>query len=1574
MPTFSSSLISNKIKKLISLKPFLLTPSEIAEAGDDINLVGIDPLAGLVSGENKSFSPKLLNWVEPYLIKGIQYTLFYTEVNHGLSVGNRVFIINGNYDSDLLIKADKYKKGRDGYKVLFVDKCQVVLDIEFNGNLPYTSQSPDDFINLYYVRNESDFKHANRHITTKGNTFDYKFNYYKNNLIYADQDYTGFPGWGENAGLTGSPGFYVRNGTYSWTNITSEFITGSFSYALEPGTSASKVKVNNASFTFSIGPGVVEFEENSIYKFDMAPEPDAIAGTYSTWVTDVLYEKPFITKGNFRGGNFKGTWNTGLFGRSDKKIIWEGNTSIFNSGTILNALWSQGKIDSKFTLPESYISEFDEYGLPNQKSTGPNNNGKGYNFIVDSDIINSTIINGSIINSVIGQTTTYSVVENYYTGGNLDFNNDIVKATFENCQFNGGYVSNAEIKNGRAINTYFDNIKSVNSNYKNSVLKNSNYLSDEIIKILDYDEFNYAEVSTITSASHKIYKFYISENDYERLKIRDRFYIKGLNFNTTLASPLTIFDNRFRISTWTDYVDGFSENNLIPWAPTFSFYKRGIDVAAFLSTPKDNSYRYNTILSGTTSYSTSIIDSNSKIGYSIDIVLSLYDKDGISVSGLNFNRDVNQSFTYSLTMSSHLGNIIDVTKAYILDSDFESGLIENTNWLAGYHINYNNDVNITTDSSIGKYYNIDLITSSSTLIATTTYDTNHQETGEDCLQVGNIVYLNAVDYDTIGQITSITISIAGSGYTTTTTATVSGGYGSGATFDITSDTNGEILTLLLTASGSGALYTPGYTASSESLIGGSGSLATVDYTVDGSGFVISATISNGGSDYIVGNTFSLGSGDAIVEVTEVTVASILEANINNVGLGYQIGDILNIQGGNLDSFIIVTGVTGSLTRLPDTYKITQNLGNQLYLEEVVATGSSVLSNLLDGGLYYSKDTQNRYGYIYKAKIRKSKIKNGVFKRSYITESIIENEDFDTTDKDLTNLSKVKSLLIYESIFNNSSNILSKALYMNSFFINGSDNYNNGIVSNSIWNGMTFSNGVFRQGRWIYGNFLNGTFYNSKTFNKTATINNLYYDVENIRNYLKDGITSDIVYNDRYSWQNGTFSNGEFFKSDWESGYFKNGNFYFSNFYNGKIENGIIGDDALSFDKTNILGGSISYATVENANLFAEDVSYYGLSGSSLDWYNGVFENGVFGCDLDYINEFRATWHNGVFNGGQFKTNAKWKDGIFNGGKFISGYGWTFSDTYTNLSTDVSEYAWEKGTFNGGEFGTSDTATNSVWYIGEFNGGVFKGRLWNDGLFTGGEFRGSATYSAVGGLSNSNASNFVDSFSQSFYGLWRSGIVTTIVDKFNTEEKLFSKLESTKSLVIKKPMSYIKNSLWLSGTFSHKRATMENCVWLDGAFERGYFNSSSFNPFVLRPGDSSKSFNINDDTCYWENGELKQSEFNYSNWSQGKFIIGTANGMIFKDGVAEYMNAFNVFWENGLWRNGNWHGSYFNYSGSITDDYTLAILNRGLSWSSTDECHIWNIFEDTTDNLALIESASASTITEYVLPSERGRGL
>lgn len=1563
-----SSIKGNKlvdrtyIKKPILIKTEDLNQINVVETNKTpiIEQQISDPLGGLIVNEGKPFSSRIVNWVEPYEISGINKTLFYTEVNTGLKVGDRVFIINGNYDSDTLIKADKYKKGRDGYKVIFVDKCRIVLDIDYTGSLPYNNEEDDNFINIYYIRSLSDFTHANRHITTRGGNFDYKFNPYQNNIIYSDQDYGIIQGWGETLGLTGSPGFYIKNGTSSWTNITSAFVTGSFSTALSPTYSNNnRIKIHNGTFTYSIGYSTVEFKDGFVYKWDMAPENDAISGTYSLWKADPTYNIPIISKGNFRDGNFTGKWNTGLYGRQDKEIKWTGEGT-WRAGTILNTIWESGLFDSKYSLPESYVTEFDSNGIPFQKSNGYDNNGRSYNFIIDSELTSSTINNANVIGGVVGSTSTYSLVESHILSNTINYDNIVNKAYFENCKFIGGYINNSEIKNSRVVNTKIENSKSINTNYKLSVIKDSSYNSDDSIKILDYDEFNISE-DIVNTASHKVYKFYISRLDYEKLKIRDRFYIKGLKFLDNNKYPINFFDKRFRLSTWTEYDDNYNTS-------TDTFEKRGIVVGVFLSTPGENEWKFNSIYDGV-DYYTAAIEQNSKKNYSVDIIVSIYDKTSNLVNGLDFNTDQTVSGTSSPTMSNTLGNIIDVSSAYILNSDFESGIFETSNWNSGYHINYNNDVNITENTTEGGYYN--LLVSTSSITATTLYDINNIEVGEECLQPGTVVFLNSVDYDTTGKVDSIIISASGTSYSTATGLTVSGGSGADFTLNITTDTIGTVLSITLSNPGTGIYYTASSTYTSESTIGGLGIGATVDFTTDGGGFVISASISNGGVGYIIGNTFSFGIGDAIAQVVNITNGEVLSATISNGGIGYQIGDILTIQSGDFNATINVLSTTGSITRLPDTYIIASgSIAPNLILEEV---GTSVIPTLLSGGISYTRDAKNRWGYIHKAKIDRSNIKSGLFRRAYIKNSIIEDNDYDVTDKDFVDLSKIKNMLISDTLFTDNSNVLSKAIYMNSSIVNGSDLFKNGIVYNSIWVGSTFSNGTFKESRWESGTLQSGTFYNSRTFDATPSINHPYYYNENTKSYYKNGITSATISNNRYSWQSGQFNGGEFYKSDWESGIFNGGEFYYSRFYGGTISGGFIGNNKTPIESTLVYNGFIKNTTVNGAQFYAKDTSLYSDVNQNIDWLYGVFNSGIFGTDMSQTASNTATWSNGIFNGGQFVSNAKWKSGTFNGGKFLTAYGWTLSG-----SSLIDDYGWESGKFNGGEFGNANTGTNSTWYSGEFNGGVFKGRWWNNGIFTSGEFQGSSTYSAVGGynvdaMTTSNAYNFVESYTQSYYGLWNTGYFTNIKDKFIKDEKIYTIKERALSRIGLKSATF-KNALWISGTFSHSSGEFNNSVWLDGGFEAGAFKSSSFNPWVKRLGATAKSFNTNDDlstgsgSCVWYSGRFEDSDFYISQWNNGVWISGTAFGMIWKDGITNYMNAYNIFWENGTWRNGNWQGSYFDFDGNVDEEFNKQILFRGMSWSGTSSCHTWNIFKGENGiNDTVVDNVDAAT-TSSIIPT------
>lgn len=119
--------------------------SEISKGRKSI--VSVDVNKVVYRKTKKTFSVKFINYIEPYEIGGVRLTAFYTEVDSNLEEGDRVFIVGGNYDSDLIIKNDKFNKKSDGYIVQFVDRTKIVLDIEWIDVNPW-NQEPVDSLNF----------------------------------------------------------------------------------------------------------------------------------------------------------------------------------------------------------------------------------------------------------------------------------------------------------------------------------------------------------------------------------------------------------------------------------------------------------------------------------------------------------------------------------------------------------------------------------------------------------------------------------------------------------------------------------------------------------------------------------------------------------------------------------------------------------------------------------------------------------------------------------------------------------------------------------------------------------------------------------------------------------------------------------------------------------------------------------------------------------------------------------------------------------------------------------------------------------------------------------------------------------------------------------------------------------------------------------------------------------------------------------------------------------------------------------------------------------------------------------
>jgi len=208
-------------------------------------------------------------------------------------------------------------------------------------------------------------------------------------------------------------------------------------------------------------------------------------------------------------------------------------------------------------------------------------------------------------------------------------------------------------------------------------------------------------------------------------------------------------------------------------------------------------------------------------------------------------------------------------------------------------------------------------------------------------------------------------------------------------------------------------------------------------------------------------------------ITPITSSSILEITTNS---GFSSGNFESttdsLKKGNIVYLnnVYYEDNTGNMTKLGDTYKINNDDFKITGILSIKEIKTNIISTLLDtSGTFSSPDTNIRYGYVHSTKIDSSKIKSGIFRRSYITNSLIENDDFITTRALPMNSDSIKSLVVSDSLFKDTGNILSKSTYLHSSFNNGSDEFKNGVVFRSIWKGLTFSNGIFRESTWFKWN-------------------------------------------------------------------------------------------------------------------------------------------------------------------------------------------------------------------------------------------------------------------------------------------------------------------------------------------------------------------------------------------------------------------------------------------------------------------------------------------------------------------------
>jgi hypothetical protein len=1444
------------------------------------------------TSSNKFFASKLLNYVESVNISGFPKTVFYSELATNFNIGDRVYILNGFYDSADFISKDKYTEYTDGYRVLGVDGCRIILDLDYTGQLPYTDFNLEDLIFVHHITTQAQFDYVNSiRIGISQSGFDGVYSaflgsgsgggalsIYGRNIIFVSKSFlrsTDVLNPSGGISLT-EPGFYAKVTNGDWISVSNGFGKGSFfdgNSSTNPNNSflAEKIVIIGEDFVYDDYPSngqTTTFRERQVYKFDRT-KLNPTSGINGLWVFDKEYKQPVISKLNFRYGNFKGTHNDGVFGSYDKVPKW--NSATWNSGFFVNSTWNSGAMDTKSTNEKSYSAKLSvSSGITKaiQNVDFSNNRGFGFNYVIDSEIKESVINKGNFENSNIGLTLSLNIIDNYYNGSmTYSVSSNFVNYNF--CDIYTTYVSNGLVSDSIIENSQIFKSKSVNNQIVDSVVESTQYNSDGGIGIIgadiwgyDYDPGNVADFNTIRGTL----KLYISDKDFLRLekgdsfyleKINKDYYVNSLSTNEKIQLPI---ETRYILDYYTDYElyesDGILSKVSVSLKPKTNNY--------------DKYYVSSQIVSTQTLYeepnTVSTVNSGGGETSTYWTLIENYRRDWIperSYTSGDFVIHIGGLYSYSgLTDSNNEPQNPPPTEDW--------GWYTQSTPLQWSSLTINSPGEyVFAKTSTGETYSLFLCN-------TSTSDT---------------VNIGLVAADSI-KMSTLTVDVLTKSQTVDSNSRLR--YSS---IDIESDSFGwyfdpnrvKTYTSDVITKNSGISKIP-INQIDRSFV--NTYLKPSDFR---SGVFKSSTWLSGHNVNYYGNIIKKNSEKLQISYESPSRLRVTLKNFPHnyyqtiKGFDIKKGDSVWLNG------VSYTG-TSSEVSLSGRYTVVQEPNRVLnsdYLD-IVITPKFITASFSSASLTYSVfgAEGNTYTSLSKFSIEDSIINYGFFKRTQMKNTIISNDQFDNNDSTF-NLSNVNLLRLINILFKSNNITLNDGIFYRSHIIES--NFNLGIVHNSVWNGATFSNGIFSAGSWQSGNFISGKFIDSK-----------------------DKIPSTDYHNDKITykgWLGGTFQTGEFVNSVWLDGTFNNGKFYKSDFYGGVWNNGILGSKNIGlFDTTfgyyaKLDGVGVSqsiwnYGVVENAIMGGDGIVY---------WYDGKFNSGEFTSN-GATSENESIWYNGEFNGSKITKLARWKNGVFNSGKFWSYYGW--ENVGPTLSSDnPSDYSWENGKFNSGEFGYKGLTSNSVWFNGQFYGGDFLGRFWKNGYFLSGNFFGSGLKSGINSVSSSlDEYNFADSFTSSYYGIWNNGFVVQNIKEVSGQEGLLVNQKRAVQIGSSPDnRTTFNNILWLGGTFSHNNAVINDSLWLSGSFVRGEFNGGVFNPYVDRDFTGSFSNSSFGTTSYWNNGDFLTGSFWSADWRRGTFKNGYMSGARWYDGTFEYGTAENVYWLNGTWRNGNWNGSPYDYT-------------------------------------------------------------
>lgn len=1444
----------------------------------------------------KLYSSELLNYVEPELVGGFFKTAFYSKVNTNFNVGDRVFIINGNYESGNLITTDKYKKGRDGYKVISIDRCRIVLDIDFTGILPYNQFDIDTLIKVHYISTQREFDYINRVLIepSYATSADYKIEIGHTSLIYAAGPFTGGSTDGSIVwtGITSS-GFWLRVSGV-WTDVTTEILNNTLYFSgptpFFSNTVNGKLMILGDSFEHN---GKL-YQEKVIYEY-----------VNGEWVVDESYQPAIISKLNFRDGNFKGVWNDGIYGTYDKKINWDGTQSTWNSGVLLYSYWNGGQMQSKSSPTEqSYYSDIDQFGLPVQTTDFSNNRGFGYNFALDSIILGGSISNGNFINVNVGSASSIYSALDIHLGLSQSFAVTLMGGSYKYCDIDFTDITSSSIVNSRVVNNKVSNSKITNSQVSESAFVSSQYKSDSAIKILAYNKEYYKNPGLTSSIatpsdSKTVHKFYISDNDYFKLKAMESFYLKGIKVNKSsvqVNSVMNYFDRRFIFDHFMDNED-----------PTISS-----DVSILCQTrTKDENYWISSIVTTSPGLETTTYSVNSIALPSIDII-----------------------FTRLQNTDDYT---IDITDGYIMDSDFYSGIFENSTWESGNHFNIRDYLiqrisgNYLDMSLSGTFPNFQLeIQLANT--ASVTFD---------IVKPNEIIYLDAIDYDlgyqnfnVSGRYKVVSITplrrILVSEYLVGTESSRLNAVGMAI--------GGTFSTLNLT---------PNYNAISK---------------LDINKSIIKAGVFSGNyfrNSNIASDTMDLNDSNLIKSnIDQLKIVNFIFRNNNNtVNSGFIYNSFWN--NGTWNNGIINESIWYGGTFSNGIFKFSGWKGG-IFQNGLFTTNND---NASTGGRSVVYSYNNEY-YLWED----GTFNNGQFYNSNWYDGIFNNGKF------------YKSLW-YDGNWQNGTLGDKNLSNTDTWFIGGS--WSNGVVENAIvgstisnvdWYDGTFNNGVFTGGATSQGTWNTGIF-NGGDFSGYAKWKNGEFNGGKFLS-IYGATLSTTTASSNFSWENGKFNGGVFgnalvaTNSTWFDGEFNGGIFQGMLWNNGVFYNGIF-------------YGSGTYS------VRSEEQSYYNSFSASNHyglWRNGwvvdnkdtiIKDKKIFSIIQRKSDEKRPQpqvemnnilWVGGTFShkGGTIKSSM-WTDGAFVNGTFYSStfnpwVSLTSSISGTKANKTIQYIQYVSPTFSGTTVSTSQISqpefnyntASCVWYNGIFDSGDFYYSDWYNGTFKNGTMSGAIWHDGVWKYGDAQNIYWMD-------GTWKNGnwygsnIIIDDIAAYSGGSFGFignvTSISNNPSIVYQTNGNSLKKSniIWrvMNATGTHSAHTW-NTISYPGAT-------------AYHAATNNKQVNVYNQIIY--SGSNYQYGLTIPNYNTSMTGSVTVNGnkTYAKIGSGTFESGV---WENGVWNNGSRIDSDVNVLDGVfqflrIDEKNWRILLTGLTNSTAgigigDKVTIGNLIAiDVNENRRLI---------------------